>query len=241
MKSKITVISLLICGLLSGCSSSQGQKGDITKQPGIQEGQGDNQPDGSQEDFHPTVYEDDIFYIKKDNIVPIDTTVEYEGIRYHIDNISVTKERGKHDKEKINYLTDEVNENGDFIGSKRFVWINFTVENILDKENEINMNGFEVCQISNADGKVVAILGGEGVYINPIEKGRKPREEFDLSLKQKESRTVEAGYMIELEELDENKDCKFCILLGEGGSELGEVDNKFWDLGDYWNETVVEN
>ena len=215
----------LVLFIFSGCSYSN----DEIPHNADSNIETDNVVDSENED-NAITYEDETKKVIGDNLKTVDNVIEFENISYKILKMSVDKKIGKHDKSKINYLTDEVDEQGNLLGENRFIWLELMVENTTDAEQEVVVNSNVFYGIS--DSMVIVEADAEAVYISPEEKNRRPSERFHCLLKPKESRKLELGYIID------RKSVKGTLYYGIGssGSDIDDVNNKFINVEEYWHE-----
>lgn len=203
---RILIVGLLVC-TLSGCSLLD--KGNVKK---------------------GETYENKTMKALDDNLMNANSEVIKDGIAYKITNMTSGKELGNHDMEQVNYLTDEVDKQGNLLGTYRFIWIELTVENKNDEKREVEVNSNNFYGISDAG--IIAETGAEGVYISPEEDNRRPSERFHCLLQAGEKRNLELGYLIDVN----NVKSALYYGIGNSGSELEDVNNKFLNVEEFWNE-----
>ena len=198
MRIKILLSMILVMSMLSGCSlrniSNAGQYEE------------------EDEAVTGTVLED--------NKKTVDDVVLYDEIAYKINNAKITQSLDNRDKDKVNYLTDEVDEQGNLLGDNQFVWIQLEVENQSNEAKEIVLNSNTFYNITEENKTVEA--SAEAVYISQIEEGRQPNQSFHCLLQPQEKRELEIGYI-----LFENLEGDLYYGVGNGGSSIEDVNNKF--------------
>ncbi len=213
MKNKVLLLCTCIL-FLSGCANTD------------EGNQSTNADDETQQE-----YENEQKYVVKDNIFDADESVEVDGISYQIISISSGTELGNHRKEDVNYLTDEVDEDGNFLGNNRFIWIELATKNENETKTEIvvSSNGFYCI---GSDWEIFE-TGAEAVYISPKDTSfTKPSEVFHCILEPGETRNICLGYWID----KKNVDGHLYYGIGHSGSEIDDVNNKFLDVEEFWNE-----
>lgn len=222
MKAKKYVMLGLSIFILSGCTSQSNNSGNS----GIAQINGTE--NGSNQKTE--VYEDEIKSVLKDNKLNWNDSVTIDGISYQIQNISIGKELENHNKDDINYLTDEVDENGNFLGTNRFIWMDVKIRNTGNEKKEVIVNSNNFYSISKDN--VITETGAEAVYIDQDEKESNPAEHFHCDLNGGEERTITLGYWIDTR----NVNGTFYYGIGNSGSSIDDVNNKFLNVEEFWNE-----
>lgn len=223
MNKKIIGLILVMTGLLVACGNG---KGLDTNQNSHGETQSDTQNKSA------TTY-DNSDVMKKINkgafLKPSDSYV-YQGIKYTIHSMELTKELGNHPKDKVNYLTDDVDANGNYTGTSDFFWVTLTIENTTKKTIEVSPSSNRIAEINE---KGYGATSGDAIYMSPCEQGRSPAEEYLCSLKAGESREEEIGYLFTEDDSFQKNNLYYEI--GSTGSDINNPDNRFYKLGDFTN------
>lgn len=224
IKKMLVPIGLVFC-ILTGCSlTNEGT------QHNIDSNEKTNKTVKSENDSNAVTYEDETKKVIEDNLKTVNNAIEVDNISYKIIKMSVSKKLGEHNKSQVNYLTDEVDKQGNLLGENRFIWLELMVENKTDVQQEIVVNSNVFYGIS--DDMVVVEADAEAAYISPVENNRPPSERFHCLLKANEKRKLEIGYIID------RKSVKGTLYYGIGssGSDIDDVNNKFINVEEYWDE-----
>ena len=206
-----------IAGVIAGCASFGGRNSNSS---GSDAGYTDN----------PVVYEDEVKKVRKDNLKTVEDMVEVDHISYKINKMTVSQELGDHKKEDVNYLTDETDAQGNLLGNNRFIWLELTIKNESDTEQTVIVNSNLFYGIS--EDQVIVEADAEAVYIKPQEKNRPLNESFYCELQPGGERELEVGYIIDRETVKGT----LYYGIGSSGSDIDQIDNKFINVEEYWDE-----
>ena len=172
------------------------------------------------------IYGDEIKSVYDANKKDTFDEIEYENIKYKIEQVEITKNIGDHKKELIDFWDENIDEHGNLLGNEYYIWINIKVKNAATEKKEILLNNL----IANIDSKnIVTETGSEARYIYPEQSGFSIEQSFHCRLEPNEERIVEIGYIIE--EKNAHDAVYYCIGDG-GGSSLDSPVNNFVYLGE---------
>ena len=186
----------------------------------------------SQEDDNVTVetYQDEIKSVYEENKKETFTEIECENVKYKIKNVEISKNIGNHEKSRINFWNEQIDEQGNLLGNEQYIWITFKVKNSGNEKQEILLNNL----IANIDSEnTVTETAAEARYIYPEQSGMSVEHRFHCILEPDEEKEVEIGYIIE--EKDVQDAIYYCLGSG-GGSSLDNPSNIFIYLGELEDE-----
>ncbi|SDF92809.1 hypothetical protein [Marvinbryantia formatexigens] len=133
--------------------------------------------------------------IKDENKKEIPAKAEYEGVSFEIESVFIGREIGDHDKDRIDFWEEEVDEQGNLLGEERYVWISLTAKNETEQEKEILINSFRLVNVSEKN--VLTGTGAEMRYINPEQKlADNPSKRFHCFFAPGEEKSLEVGYIL---------------------------------------------
>lgn len=213
---------------LTGCaapaSTIKDDNGGVIKYP--------EAADTSQEGNKGTAetYEDEIKSVSEENKKETFTEIEYENVKYKIENVEISKNIGDHEKSQINFWKEQIDEQGNLLGNQQYIWITFQVKNSEKEKQEILLNNL----IVNIDpDNIVTETAAEARYIYPEQRGMSAEKRFHYILEPDEEKEVEIGYIVD----EKNAQDKIYYCLGAGGgSSLDNPGNSFLYLGELEDE-----
>lgn len=175
-------------------------------------------------------YKDEIKSVHEENKKETFAEIEYENVKYKIENVEISKNIGNHEKSQIDFWNEQIDEQGNLLGNEQYIWITFKVKNSGNEKQEILLNNL----IANIDSEnIVTETAAQARYIYPEQSGMSVEQSFHCILEPDEEKEVEIGYIIEEKNV---QDAIYYCLGPGGGSSLDNPGNIFIYLGELEDE-----
>ena len=192
---------VLACMLLTGCGGHPGDSNSPSVNQSSVASDGNTNSSAPSSAVVPSAgpgndLPDSFIYTTEENIIPVLESALIDGVDCRILDYKLTTEFGDRNLENLNYFYEDggIDEKGNLINGKSYLFITFEYTNTTDSEIEIIRGSRGLYSIDSRF--IIQNYNLDAIYIDEYWQGGSPGERFHYKLAPGETLTCEAGWIV---------------------------------------------